>query len=336
MTPRAQGRPAVRRTMAWVLLALLPGTAMKTWLFGAGVLWQILLATAFALACEAAVLRLRGRAWRPALLDLSAPLSGVLFALCLPPLAPWWVAATGTLAAIGLAKHAFGGLGSNLFNPAMVGYAVVLVCFPLELTRWSAPGGAAPGALDALRTILTGALPPALDWDAIAQATPLDVHRSLAAAGLSLGEVVQDPRFGAARPDAWAWLALGWAAGGALLLWRGAIRWQVPGAMLGAAVLATLPFWLFDPDLHASPLAQLTRGSLVFAACFIATDPVTGCTTPRGRLCFGAGVALLALALRHAGAQVDGVAFAVLAMNAAAPWLDLRTRPRFRGQAHAA
>jgi electron transport complex protein RnfD len=318
--------------MAWVLLALLPGAGVQAWFFGAGVWWQLLLAVGFALGLEAAMLRVRGRPLQPFLTDLSAPVTAALFALSLPPLAPWWVAASGMVAAMVFAKHLYGGLGFNLFNPAMVGYAVVLVCFPLELTRWTAAGGAAPGALDAAWTIATGELPRALQWDAIAQATPLDALRNLSRSGLSLGEIVQDPRYGAAQPGAWRWIVAAYALGGVVLLWRGVIRWQVPVATLGTAVLLSLPPWLWDPDLYHSPLQQVTGGALVFAAFFIATDPVTGCTTPRGRLCFGAGVATLALAIRHWGAYPDGVAFAVLLMNCAAPWIDLHTRPRLYGE----
>jgi len=135
MSTLAQQAPTLRRSVSdllytrrgLLLLALLPGTAAMTVFFGPGVLWQIALAVALALALEALMLRLRGQPLRPFLTDLSAPLTAVLFALCLPPLAPWWLAAIGMFAAIVVAKHLFGGLGHNLFNPAMVGLAVVLL-----------------------------------------------------------------------------------------------------------------------------------------------------------------------------------------------------------------
>jgi electron transport complex protein RnfD len=302
--------PGVPQLMGWVLLALLPGAAVRSWYLGAGVLWQLAIAIAFALLFEALLLRLRGRPLRPA---------------------PWWVAATGMAAALALGKHVYGGLGSNLFNPAMVGYAVVLVCFPLELTRWSAAGETAPGAGEALLRIL-GLAP---SWDALAQATPLALRRELQGSGLSLGEIAQHARSADSRPEAWLAQALGWTLGGVALLWRGVIRWQVPAGVLGALLAVTLPLWLFDPDQYGSPIAHLASGSLVFAAFFVATDPVTGCSTPRGRLIFGAGVALLTLALRQRGAQGDGVAFAVLLMNCVAPWIDLHSRPRYAGESPA-
>lgn len=319
--------------MGLVLLALLPGVATQAWFFGPGVLLQIALAIGFALAFEAMMLRLRGQPLRPFIGDLSAPLAAVLFALCLPPLAPWWIGAIGMLAAIVLAKHLYGGLGHNLFNPAMVGFAVVLVCFPLELSRWPAALDPATsiGWGDALRTIALG-IAPAPGWDAMAQPTPLDALRIEASKGLSLGEILAQPAFGAVGGRGWESIALAYALGGAALLWLRIIPWQVPTAVLGTVLLLSLPFHLFDPDLHPPPLQHLASGGLMLAAFFIATDPVSGCTTPRGRLLFGAGVALLTLAIRRWGAYPDGVAFAVLLMNCAAPWIDLHTRPRIYGE----
>jgi len=131
------------------------------------------------------------------------------------------------------------------------------------------------------------------------------------------------------------WVALGWLAGGALLLRLKVVSWQAPAGLLGTAALVTLPLWLMAPERHASPLAHLAEGWLVLAAVFIVTDTVSGCTTPRGRLLFGVGVALLTLAIRRWGAFPDGVAFAVLLMNCVAPWLDLNTRPRILGEGRA-
>ncbi|MBP6626999.1 MAG: RnfABCDGE type electron transport complex subunit D, partial [Arenimonas sp.] len=137
--PHLPNRRSVQTVMGLVLLALVPGVVAHFWYFGPGILVQLALATAFALALEALMLRLRGRPLRPFLTDLSAPLTAVLFALSVPPLAPWWIAAIGMLSAIVLAKHLYGGLGGNLFNPAMVGVAVVLLCFPREVTQWLPP-----------------------------------------------------------------------------------------------------------------------------------------------------------------------------------------------------
>lgn len=333
--PHLPARRSVRQVMGLVLLALLPGIAAHVWFFGPGVLVQIALAAGFALAFEALMLRLRRRPLRPFLTDLSAPLTGVLFALCLPPLAPWWVSAIGMLAAIVLAKHLYGGLGHNLFNPAMVGYALVLIAFPLELSQWLAPAGLAgarPGLAESLYAIFAGRLPAPWEWDAVVQATPLAVVRAQSSYGATLSEIRSNPLFGDFGGRGWEWIANFYALGGLFLLWKRIIPWQVPAATLGSVILITVPFWLFDADVHPFPLQHVFSGALVLGAFFIATDPVSGCTTPRGRLLFGAGVGVISLLIRRWGMYPDGVAFAVLLMNAAAPWIDLHTRPRIYGE----
>lgn len=333
--PHLPPRNSVQRTMLLVLLALLPGIIAHAWFFGPGIIIQIALASAFALAFEAAMLRLRERPLRPFLGDLSAPLTAVLFALSLPPLAPWWIAAVGMAAAIVFAKHLYGGLGYNLFNPAMVAVAVVLVSFPLEMTRWLPPAGvvmATPGWADTITTIFTGTLPANWQWDTLAQATPLDTIRRLANAGRTLSEIRGNPMFGDFGGRGWEWVANFYALGGLFLLAKRVIPWQVPVAMLGTVVALTVPFWMSDPDIHPFPLQHIFSGAMVLGAFFIATDPVTGCTTPRGRMAFGMGVGVLTLVLRRWSGFPDGLAFAVLLMNCAAPWLDLHTRPRIFGE----
>jgi len=322
--------------MALVLLALVPGIAAHVWFFGPGVLIQIALATGFALGIESAMLRLRGQSQQPFISDLSAPVTAVLFALCLPPLAPWWIALIGMVAAIAVAKHLYGGLGYNLFNPAMVGYAVVLIAFPLEASRWLAPASpfsdAYTGLGASLHAVFLGAPAAGMEWDALVQATPLETIRAQASAGETLAEIRENPLFGDFGGRGWEWIANFYALGGFFLLWMRIIPWQIPFATLGSVVLITVPFWMLDADIHPFPLQHVFSGALVLAAFFIATDPVSGCTTPRGRLIFGLGVGLITLSVRRWGAYPDGVAFAILLMNAAAPWIDLHTRPRIYGE----
>lgn len=336
-TAAAPHRPrprSVRTVMMLVCAGLLPGTLAQAAFFGPGVIVQVLLAIAFALGIEALMLRLRGQPVRRFLFDGSAVLSAWLFALCLPPLAPWWIAAIGMLAAIGLAKHAFGGLGHNLFNPAMVGYAVVLLGWPLALSRWPAPAGLAEsalGLLDTLRSIAGSAL-PAADWDAITRATPLALERDLAIRGVTLTEIQRDPVFGAIGGHGWAWIAAAFALGGGVLCWLRVVDWRTPMAVILGTCAFSLPFWLLDADLHTSPLHHLGTGGLMLAAFFIASDPVTGAGTARGRWLFGFGVAALVLALREWGRYPEGVAFAILLMNALAPLIDRHTAPRAFGR----
>jgi len=333
--PHLPPRGSVRALMLEVLAALLPGVLAHVYFFGPGVLIQIALACAFALLIEAVCLRLRARPMEPFLTDGSALLAAVLFALCLPPLTPWWISAIGMLAAIGLAKHAYGGLGYNLFNPAMVGYAVVLISFPFELSQWLAPRGLGlepPGLVASLSAIFSGT-PPAPGWDTLAQATPLDTLRQLSAQGLTLVEIRDDPLFGDFGGRGWEWIANFYALGGLWLLYRRKIPWQTPVATLGSVILLTLPLWALEPDVHPFPLQHIFSGALVLAAFFIVTDPVSGCASTRGRLLFGAGVGVLTLLIRRWGSYPDAVAFAVLLMNCAAPMLDRYTRPRIYGEA---
>lgn len=318
----------VRRVMAEVLLALLPGIAVHAWFFGIGVLIQLVLATAFALTVEAGALRLRGVRAAPFLGDLSAVVTAVLFVLCIGPSSPWWISALGMLAALALAKHAYGGLGCNLFNPAMVGYAVVLLAFPRLVSQWPAATTDLPTAAQA---IFAGAA--SAGWDTLSSATPLDALRQLTTQGQRLGEIHNDSLFQSSRATAWTAIATAYLLGGMYLLWRRIVGWQAPVGVIAGCVLLALPLWLFDAEVHPSPLQHLGSGSLLLAAWFVATDPVSGCTSPRGRLVFGVGVAALTLAIRRWGHHPDGVAFAVLLMNAAAPLIDHVTRPRIYGHA---
>jgi len=320
--------------MLQVILALLPGIAAHAWFFGPGILLQIALACTFALLFEAACLAVRRRPLQTFLADFSAPVTAILFALCLPPLAPWWIALIGMFFAIVLAKHLFGGLGHNLFNPAMVGYVVVLISFPQAMTAWLPPQAIAeyhPAIGEVMAAIASGRPPGSAGWDAVTGATPLDTIRNSVAAGQMISEARQSPIFGDFGGLGWEWIANWFALGGVWLLWRRIIGWQVPVTMIGSVVLLGLAAWLADPGSNPAPLQHVFSGALVLGAFFIATDPVSGCTSPRGRLIFGAGVGIITLVIRRWGAYPDGVAFAVLLMNMAAPLIDRYTRPRIFG-----
>jgi len=320
--------------MLQVVFALVPGIVAHAWFFGPGILFQIVLCSAFALLFEAACLAARRKPLRSFLGDFSAPVTAILFALCLPPLAPWWIALIGMFFAMVIAKHVFGGLGHNLFNPAMIGYVVVLICFPQAMTAWLPPQSIAvyePALAEVVEAILTGRAPGGMGWDAITGATPLDTIRNSVAAGKMISEARQSPIFGDFGGLGWEWIANWYALGGLWLLWRRIISWQVPLTMIGSVVLLGLAAWLVDPGSNPAPLQHVFSGALVLGAFFIATDPVSGCTSPRGRLIFGAGVGVITLVIRRWGAYPDGVAFAVLMMNMAAPLIDRYTRPRIFG-----
>ncbi|MEO7385556.1 MAG: RnfABCDGE type electron transport complex subunit D [Gammaproteobacteria bacterium] len=324
--------------MRTVIYALLPALLAHVWFFGAGILLNAGIALLTGLLTEVVCLQLAGRPAAPFLTDGSAVVTSLLFAFCLPPLCPWWVTAAGMVVAIGVAKHAYGGLGYNLFNPAMAGYALVLVSFPDAMTVWPAPD---IGDLDYVRpdlaaTIqycLTGIFPDGLTVDAVARATTLDSAKQGLGLMRTMDEIRTNPVFGDFGGAGWEWIGNFIAMGGFVLLLRGVIRWQTPtGVLAGLLVLATLG-WLLDPDIHPSPGFHLFSGGALLAAFFVATDPVSSPTTALGRLIFGGGVGALTYLIRTFGSYPDGVAFAVLLMNLAVPLIDRWTRPRVYGRA---
>ena len=325
---------SVSTMMLHVLVALVPAAFAHVWYFGPGFIFNLIIASIFCVGGEALMMQARGRKPEIALTDFSVLVTAALLAFALPSLTPWWVTATGSIFAVVVAKHLYGGLGNNLFNPAMVGYVVVLISFPQHLTAWPAPAELAAlgfGPLETLQTIFSGEPPGAATWDAITAATALDAVRNGTTAGQPIAAIEQAPAFGILAGHGWEWVALWYAIGGGWLLARRIISWHVPVAVAGSVLLFSTAGWLLDPHSHPTPLFDLFSGAVLLGAFFIATDPVSGCASPRGRLIFGAGVGILTLVIRRWGGYPDGIAFAVLLMNLAAPLIDRFTRPRIFG-----
>ncbi|MCB1735217.1 MAG: electron transport complex subunit RsxD [Gammaproteobacteria bacterium] len=333
--PFLVGPNTVSALMRRVSLALVPGILAMFWYFGIGVLINLILAACAAMAFEALMLRLRGRPIAPAqgsgLNDGSALLTGLLLGLCLPPLAPWWIPVLGAFTALVLAKHLYGGLGFNPFNPAMIGYVVLLVSFPREMTQWLPVNdllGQAPSLGDSLSWVFTGAQ----GLDAYTQATPLDHLKTELGLSRTVEEIISDPKFGGIGGTGWEWINLAYLLGGAYLIKSGDIDWRIPGGMLsGIAIMATL-FVALDGDAYRGPAFHLFSGAAMLGAFFIATDPVSASTTPKGRIYYGLGIGVLVYLIRTWGGYPDGVAFAVLLMNIAAPTIDYYTQPRTFGE----
>ncbi len=326
---------SVRSVMLRVLVALLPGIAAYVWFFGAGVLIQIALASVAALAGEAAMLAIRRKPLWQFLGDGSALVTGWLIALTFPPIGPWWLVVCATLFAIVIVKHLYGGLGQNPFNPAMAAFCVMIVAFPQLMSQWPAAGtfGGFAHLPEQLDLIFGGVAMRQLD--AVTMATSLDALRTAlhsADAQATVGSMAgSNAAFGSYGGKGWEWVGAGYLLGGLWLIQQRIITWHIPCAFLG--MLATIAGFahLISPDQQAGALFHLFSGGAMLGAFFIATDPVSGATTPRGKLIYAAGIALLTWVIRSFGAFPDGVAFATLLMNIGAPLIDMWTQPAVFG-----
>ncbi len=326
---------SVRQIMFQVLLALIPGIALYTWYFGPAILVSLTLASLTALGTEAVMLKLRQRPVMPFLSDNSALLTAWLLALSIPPLAPWWLVVVGTMFAISVSKHLYGGLGNNPFNPAMTGYAVLIISFPAYMTNWLSPQGLAQAQLtfaQQLQYIFGTQLPQNVTLDALTMATPLDTLKTQLHASHAMADIMQMPIFGYLGGHGSEMVAVGFVLGGIYLLTKRIISWHLPVTFLATLFVTAGIFYLFDPAHYAPPLLHWFSGAAMLGAFFILTDPVTSPTTIRGKLIFAAGAGFLTYIIRVFGGFPDGMAFATLLMNISVPLIDAYTQPKVFGK----
>lgn len=338
-SPHAHGGHSVSRTMLRVQLALVPATLYGFWLYGWPAFFVWLTTLLSCVAFEALSLKLMGKSRvRSTLGDGSAMLTGWLLAMTLPPWAPWWVPVVGGFLAIVVAKQVFGGLGQNVFNPAMVARVALLVSFPLPLTQWVLPLPLttlpAPDFVSSLQLFLGAAPLP----DAIASASLLGHAKTELARGMDLLHALSSD-----QAPALSWLgvragSLGESAsllilaGGLYLIFSGVISWHIPLAVLAGIGLPAAIGHALDPAHYLSASAHLLSGAAMLGAFFIATDYVTSPNTAAGQLLFGLGVGLLTWVIRSWGGYPEGMAFAVLLMNAMTPLIDRLCKPRILGR----
>ncbi|HNA81924.1 MAG TPA: RnfABCDGE type electron transport complex subunit D [Thiobacillaceae bacterium] len=323
---------SVSAVMLKVLAALIPGVIAHAWFFGPGIWVSLLVCGLFALGLETLMLLMRGLPLKPFLSDGSVLVTAVLLALSLPTLAPWWLYAVGSIIAVVMAKHLYGGLGQNPFNPAMVGYAALIISFPVYMTQWPGPIGLADHSLDLLEAFDAvfsgqGSVSP----DAYTTATVLDTWKTQAKLGKSVEEILAQPMFGWGGGKGQEIVALMYALGGLLLLGHRLITWHIPVAFLGVLAATAGLLHLLDPGRHADPLFHLLSGGAMLGAFFIATDPVTAASTPRGKLLYAGLAGFLTAIIRAFGGYPDGVAFGVLIANICVPFIDAYTQPRVFG-----
>lgn len=334
-SPFLSGINSVTKQMITLLFALIPAISTIVYFFGPAVLITIILAIVVALLAETLMLKLRDRPLKPFLTDGSAVVTAVLLAIALPPLAPWWLTTIGIIFAIVFAKHLYGGLGYNPFNPAMVAYVLLLISFPLEMTSWLPVASLSEHSIDlssAFQLIFNGQA-TGLSIDALSGATPLDAMKTQLGLLQTPAQIIEQPLFSDFAGKGWQSINIAFALGGIFLIYRRVISWHIPVAMLVALTLISTLTYLVSPETTATPLFHLLSGGTMIGAFFIATDPITAATTIKGRLIFGAGVGLLTYIIRVWGGYPDGIAFAVLLMNMLTPLIDYYTQPRVYGEA---
>ncbi|MBW1981376.1 MAG: RnfABCDGE type electron transport complex subunit D [Deltaproteobacteria bacterium] len=311
VAPHIQHPRTTASIMYHTLLALIPVALAGVFYFGFAAVKLIVICVATAVVCEAGAERIMGR--KITLTNGSSVLLGLLFALLCSPELPWWTAVVGTAVAVLLGRQIFGGLGNNPFNAVLVGWAIVRISWAAQMTTWAMPEPRfwleAGGYIEY----------PPLE---VMRIDGVDALLDLPWRDLFLGNV----------PGTIGTVCIVAALiGGVYLLWRGIITWHIPVSFLASAWIFGLIFWLIDPEQYANPTIHLLSGWLVFGAFFLATDKGTIPVTAPGMIVFGIGCGLVTMIIRFWGGYVDGVAFAILFMNAAVPLLD-RLRPRVYGR----
>jgi electron transport complex protein RnfD len=326
---------SVSQIMLNVMLALIPGIAIYVWYFGPAILISLTLASLTALSVEALMLKIQNKPIAPFLKDNTALLTAWLLALSIPPLAPWWLVVVGTAFAISISKHLYGGLGNNPFNPAMIGYAVLIISFPVHMTHWLSPNGLGAISLsfmDQLNYIFQGTLPAGVKLDAITMATPLDTLKTQLHLNGQVKEILDMPIYGRLAGHGSEWVAAGFLLGGIYLIAKRIISWHLPVAYLTTLFIIAGIFHLIDPTHYVTPMFHLFSGAAMIGAFFILTDPVTSPTTPKGKWLFAFGAGLLTYLIRTFGGFPDGMAFATLLMNICVPLIDAYTQPKVFGK----
>lgn len=342
-SPHVHGGNSIPQIMTTVIWALMPATAMAVMVFGWPALFVIAITTLTCLVTERLINLMRQRP--STLYDQSAALTGILLALTLPPHSPWWICVVGGFFAILLGKHLYGGLGYNMFNPALIARVFLLISFPVQLTTWPAPSPwlseQAYSISEGLAIILSGhyGLPELVD--AVASATPLGQYRT----EVGLGRTIQEALGGAYNFD-YLKATNGFISGslgetsailltlsGLYLLRKKIITWHIPVSMLAGCLIPATLFWILDPAHYPDPLFHLVTGGLILGVFFMATDMVTSPVSPKGQILFGLGCGILTYVIRTWGGYPEGVSFAIVIMNAAVPLIDQYSRPVIYGQA---
>ncbi|MDR2584974.1 MAG: RnfABCDGE type electron transport complex subunit D [Prevotellaceae bacterium] len=319
--PHLHGKERTQRLMLDVIIALIPACLVSIYFMGLCALSVFAVSIATCLAVEYVIQRflIKGPS---TISDFSALLTAILLALNLPPTSPWWMVVIGAVVAIGIAKMTFGGLGNNLFNPALVGRVVLLISFPVLMTNWEVPAS----------IFRSGA-------DAFTGATPLGIIQEELAKGLTIGQIQEMYDFsfwhllwGKIEGSMGEASALALLLGFFYLLIRRVIRPYIPITILVTIAAFTGILWWINPQQYADPLFHLLTGGVLLGAIFMATDYVTSPMNPKGMVIFGVGIGVITVLIRVFGAYPEGVSFAILIMNATVPLLNMYCKPKRFGE----
>ena len=316
-SPHVHGKENTRNLMRDVIIALLPAVAVSIYYFGISAITLLLVGIVSCILVEYLIQRFLFKG-KSTIGDCSAVVTGILLALNLPPAAPWWIMVIGSIVAIGVAKMTFGGLGQNIFNPALVGRVFLLVSFPVIMTDWTAPASLFGASLDAT----SGATPLALVKEALANG---ETVREVFANNPSLSySQLLFARIGSAGEVSAIALLIGFV----YLLVRKVIKPHITLSIWGTVIVFSGILWLCNPDQFTDPVFNLLTGGMLLGSIFMATDYVTSPMSTKGKVIFGVGIGVITILIRGLGSCAEGISFAILIMNAVVPLINMYVKPK--------
>jgi electron transport complex protein RnfD len=317
-SPHIHGDDSTKKIMYGVVIAMLPAMLVSVYYFGLGAIRVLVLAVAASLFFEWLIQKylIKGPL---TITDGSALVTGILLAFNLPSNLPGWMIIIGALIAIGMAKMSFGGLGKNVFNPALVARVFLLISFPVQMTSWPKPSPITKGIVDTV----TGPTPLGIVKEGLTAETPKTMSQLASEIPSTMQALIGD--MGGSMGEV---SAIALIIGGLYMLYRKIISWEIPVSMLLTVAVVSGILWGINPEQYADPVFHLLTGGMLLGAIFMATDMVTSPMTRGGQLVFGFGVGLLTILIRIWGAYPEGVSFAILLMNAVVPLINRGFKPR--------
>ncbi|WP_422667074.1 RnfABCDGE type electron transport complex subunit D [Buchnera aphidicola] len=325
---------SIKKIMFLVLFACIPGICTKCYFFGVNVLLQILFSIIISLLFEIIILIIRRKNFKLYLCDYSVIVTGVLFGVSLPSFIPWWIIVIGLFFSIIIAKHLYGGIGQNIFNPAMLGYAVLLVSFPLYMTNWKESNNSFSlienvqqsfniiFSKNSIYTVKENSIVPIVP-EFFSQATPLNdirINSHFHYDTVLSTSMLFNKNISAQK--SWTWINISFLFGGLFLLYKNVICWRIPCSFLISLGFLSTITWFFNQQLFTSPTVHLLSGGTMICAFFIATDPVTTACSNIGRIILGIIIGFLVWILRNYSVYPDSIAFSILFSNMLVPLID--------------